>query len=199
MVQSRISGYEATGCAKIAKTFTVGRRKLPFETEGVVSRSSNKRRRTVGEFASEDNDDEEVSFHEFRASMVKKYPNLAWLGPTSMAVYWYRMYLKDSGWIRCNAFDDDDTDTKKRSRRGGQFFHIPPQYVKRNPTLTSKDIIQLGNPGTHYANSYISLYNMIRKYGYFERSECFMPSGEFEIRLTNYKGPDLPAQQEFFN
>jgi hypothetical protein len=128
----------------------------------------------------------EASFHEFRVYTVEKYPNLAWLGPASIAVYWYRTYLKED-WIRCNAKDEKKKNNKRR-RRGGNFCHIPGDYCTNNHQLIADDILQLGMAGVHYANSYIGLYNMIRRYGSFSRCE------DGEIHLTGYECPKLPVQ-----
>ena len=34
------------------------------------------------------------TFHEFRLSTIQKHPSFIWLGPSSMAVYWFKEYLQ---------------------------------------------------------------------------------------------------------
>lgn len=147
--------------------------------------TSNKRQKKTNGTA----DTTEASFFEFRTYTVEKYPNLAWLGPASMAVYWYRTYLKED-WIRCNAEHrgKQGRPNKKRRRRGGNFYHIPGEYCRKNHSLeTETTILQRGTSGVHFANSYVSLYNMIRCNGTFTRCE------NGEIHLTGYKCPELPT------
>ncbi|OEU12871.1 hypothetical protein FRACYDRAFT_244144 [Fragilariopsis cylindrus CCMP1102] len=45
------------------------------------------------------------TFHDFRLSTIHEHPSFVWLGPSSMAVYWYKEYLQTmtmnkQGWIR---------------------------------------------------------------------------------------------------
>lgn len=149
----------------------------------------------------EDNKEDETtpaSFQDFRRFTVQKYPNLAFLGPATMAVYWYRTYLKED-WIRCNVTEDLHGVTKHckrkkkdkkrhRRKRGGSFLHIPKVlfFSKADKKITIQNILNLGTAGKHYANSYIELYNMIRQYGTFSRND---ENGE--IHLTGYNCPKL--------
>ncbi|CAJ1956827.1 unnamed protein product [Cylindrotheca closterium] len=136
-----------------------------------------------------------ASFQEFRQFTVHEYPNLSFLGPTSMAVYWFRTYLKED-WIRCNVVSEApprrrrNNKTKHRRKKGGNFLHIPKAYTTTglNEKLTIQDILHIGTAGKHYANSYIGLYNMIRQYGIFSRSD------NWQVHMTGYNCPDLPAQ-----
>ena len=133
-----------------------------------------------------------ASFQEFRQFTVRRFPNLSFLGPTAMAVYWFRTYLKKD-WIRCNVSDLLTRQCRKNKTRhgrkkGGNFLHIPKAFTESDDKLTIQDILHIGTAGKHYANSYIGLYNMIRQFGNFSRSE------NGEIHMTGYSCPNLPAQ-----
>jgi hypothetical protein len=152
----------------------------------ISQKQPNKKRRRR-----EKTDDSEVAFHVFRAETVRKHRSLAWLGPASMAVVWYRTYLS-SNWTRLSSdkvdFSKDTTGNRKESKRNKRrkrinFYHIPDQYTS---DYTPKDIIENGIPGAHYADSYISLYNMIRRYGQFRSNEM-----NEEVMLIGYQGPIL--------
>ena len=34
------------------------------------------------------------TFHDFRLSTIQEHPSFIWLGPSSMAVYWFKEYLQ---------------------------------------------------------------------------------------------------------
>lgn len=134
------------------------------------------------------------SFQDFREYTVQKYPNLAFLGPTCMAVYWFRTYLKED-WIRCNVVTEKvgkqhraKKQEKKhyRPKKGGSFLHIPKKYLESNNSITIQDILRIGIVGKHYADSYMGLYNMIRQYGTFSRDD------NGATHLTGYNCPELP-------
>jgi hypothetical protein len=147
---------------------------LEEEARGICT----KRRRT-----SVDKENDNLSFHEFRKATLKKYPNLSFLGPASMAVYWNKVYLRQEafGWVHCKNTIHEDR------RKKSYFCHVPGQYFLEASSLTPEEVIQIGTPGFHYATSYIGVYNLLRSYGKFARD------GEGEIVLIHYRGPDLPS------
>lgn len=134
-----------------------------------------------------------ASFQDFRQFTVHEFPNLSFLGPASMAVYWFRIYLKED-WIRCNVLEKGTRKcqrrkkTNHRRKKGGNFLHIPKAYNEPNGELTIQEILHRGTAGKHYANSYIGLYNMIRKYGTFGKGE------NGDIHITGYNCPNLPER-----
>ena len=149
--------------------------KRPSISDNLLYPEKRKRRRR---------ENREVFFQEFRLFIIEKFPNLAWLGPTTMAVYCYKTYLSNMGWVRCQK--NIKAGNAYRQERGrGHFYHIPSQYRKDGKERMTV-ILSLGKAGIHYADSYMSLYNMIRRYGKFSR----LQSGE--VKLVGYVGPALP-------
>ena len=149
--------------------------KRPSTSDDLIFPEKRKRRRR---------ENKEVFFQEFRLFIIEKYPNLAWLGPTTMAVYCYKTYLNGMGWVRCQKYIKAGK-AHRQERGRGHFYHIPGQYLKDGKERMT-NILSLGKAGIHYADSYISLYNMIRRYGRFSR----LQSGE--VKLVGYVGPALP-------
>ena len=139
--------------------------------------------------------EKKLFFHDFRRYTVEKYPNLAWLGPATMAVYWYKTYLNDMGWIRSSCeinknINNKKNKNKKKRKTGVYFYHIPGQYLTKGIEIS--DILENGESGIHYADSYIGLYNMIRRYGKFERTMGSSSNSSSEIiKLVDYEGPEL--------
>ena len=74
---------------------------------------------------SRDHDDESPSppelicFLEFRRSTIRQYPTLNWLGPSVMAVYWFKEYLNKPsfGWIRCPIQHNGESRKKQEKLR----------------------------------------------------------------------------------
>ena len=164
------------------------------EEEEVHQRNASRKRRRR-ESAATNEEESKVPFSEFRAATVQEYPNLAWLGPASMAVIWYRMFLSSS-WTRVRSDGMRDlsirrskpksprTKNRPRTTQSTTLYHIPNQYTLDH---SPKDVIAKGMPGVHFADSYICLYNMIRQHGQFRKDET-------GVRLVGYQGPHLPMQ-----
>ena len=123
------------------------------------------------------------TFHEFRQATIAKHANLSWLGPASMAVYWYKTYLRELNWFQCGKCRKR---TRHRSSKG-HFYHIPGQYLHN---CQAEDVLTHGTPGVHYATSYIGVYNLVRSHGVFGRDS------KGEIVLVDYQGPALPLVDE---
>lgn len=136
-----------------------------------------------------------ITFHDFRAATIECCPSFAFLGPASMAVYWFKLYLKTSkfGWIHHT--NPQGNDRRKKS----YFCHIPGQYL----TITSEeedipamktrkivDVLRRGTPGVHYATSYVGIYNLLRMYGQFGLDQ------HGDTVLVKYEGPCLPSMLE---
>jgi len=136
--------------------------------------------------------DPAITFHDFRTDTVLKYPNLSFLGPASMGVYWLKTYLKSEqfGWVH------HTSPARKDRRKKSYFCHIPGQYLRQSsmdaggerPSQDSliQRVLDRGTTGVHFAPSYIGIYNMIRKYGKFGISYAG------DIVLLDYEGPPLP-------
>jgi hypothetical protein len=154
----------------------------------------------------------QITFQDFRIATIEKYPSFSFLGPSSMAVYWCKLFLKKEpfGWIHQSS--PPAHNFKKRS----QFWHIPGQYLtnRRNGTtedLNSRwrcvqDVLSRGEAGVHYATSYVGVYNLLRTYGRFglgrqhdgggSHDDCHCQLGR-DVVLVSYHGPDLPPPRPF--
>jgi hypothetical protein len=102
------------------------------------------------------------TFHDFRVSTIQEHPSFVWLGPSSMAVYWYKEYLqtmtKQGGWIRIpkepsahpataiigttirtliqrNKLERNKPQQQKQKHQNskGNFYFIPGQYLRPDP------------------------------------------------------------------
>jgi hypothetical protein len=156
--------------------------------------SSNKRRLTGGP-AGNNTLLKDISFAEFRQATVDKYPNLSFLGPASMAVYFIKEWLRDDfGWVRYDAPScKQPNGTRRRQRQQKKPFHfyfIPGDYKYYSD---HEKVLQVGTQGMHYATSYISIYNMVRKYGRFAQRQ---DDGDGEVVLVGYNGPSLPSLED---
>lgn len=163
------------------------------EDEGLLFERDAKRCRALSTVMEVDSS---ISFHDFRTDTILKYPNFSFLGPASMAVYWFKTYLKtDFGWVH------HESPTRQDRRKKSYFCHIPGQYLSHDtsnngdhddcPTKESliRQVLERGTPGVHYAPSYVGIYNMIRMYGKFGINE------QGDILLVDYVGPPLPTKK----
>jgi hypothetical protein len=133
----------------------------------------------------------DMTFHDFRTATIEKYPSFSFLGPASMAVYWCKLYLKTDkfGWIHYSS--PPPSDLRKRSI----FWHIPGQYLT-DPQEQQHDyarwrrrigdVLSRGEPGVHYATSYVGIYNLLRMFGRYGLNS------DGDVVLLSYDGPDLP-------
>jgi hypothetical protein len=141
--------------------------------------------------------DPSIAFQDFRAATVLKHPNFAFLGPASMAVYWFKIYLKSPqfGWIHHN------NPSRKDRRKKTPFCHIPGQYLLRPlfenqqketqlDSYSVEEVLERGTPGIHYAPSYVGVYNMVRKFGKFGLDD------NGDIVLVDYAGPHLHSMDQ---
>lgn len=154
-----------------------------------ADQAARKRRRVIPPLQP----DSSIAFQDFRAATILKHPNFSFLGPASMAVYWFKIYLKGDrfGWVH------HDSPSQNDRRKKSYFCHIPGQYIRplTTPDSQKKDqlksvsveeVLKRGTPGIHYAPSYVGIYNMIRKYGKFGLDE------QGDVVLVDYMGPPLP-------
>lgn len=90
----------------------------------------------------------------------------------SIACKYWKLNLKPHGWYFSKGGRDD-------------WRFIPKQYG----TQKISDLKKAGaEEGVHYADGWVSLYNMLRKYGRFSENE----TNEFgQPQLLDYKGPTL--------
>lgn len=157
---------------------------------------SNKRRRVIVQPQA----DATLTFHDFRTDTILRHASFSFLGPASMAVYWFKIYLKSEcfGWVH------HQSPSSKDRRKKSHFCHIPGQYLGRSrnnegtmehniQTVRIQQVLKFGSPGVHYAPSYVGIYNMIRKYGKFGIDE------RGEIVLVDYDGPALPQADRASN
>lgn len=100
---------------------------------------------------------------------------------TSVASYYWDRHLKGAGWTLFSPKQDD-------------WGFIPAQYQGTH----TKDLKQNGKLGEHYAEGWVSLYEMIRKYGTFEAPPLMLSTywgkQSFESSLpvmVSYEGPSL--------
>ncbi|VEU39064.1 unnamed protein product [Pseudo-nitzschia multistriata] len=135
---------------------------------------------------------EAACFLEFRRSTLHRFPALSWLGPSVMAVYWFKEYLNKPafGWVRCPAGPSPSPlPTKDRRpahrrrqrappgrRSGGRFWFVPGQYLRSGKGIAVatpdreravRGVLEVGTPGVHFATSYTGVYNLLRRYGRF--------------------------------
>jgi hypothetical protein len=98
-----------------------------------------------------------------------------------IASYWWKFYLKPEGWKMCY--------------NGSPWSFFPDQYIRQGFKVT--EVKKKGRPGEHYADSYVQLYEMVRKFGSFQHDNNGNVMAEDGIPiLLNYKGPDLPSASQ---
>lgn len=132
----------------------------------------------------------DTTFHDFRTATIEKYPSFSFLGPASMAVYWCKLYLKTDKFRWIHYCSPPPSDLRKRSL----FWHIPGQYLTDplEPHDDAQwrrrvgDVLSRGEPGVHYATSYVGIYNLLRMYGRYGLNS------DGDVVLLSYHGPDLP-------
>jgi hypothetical protein len=78
---------------------------------------------------------------------------------------------------------------------GSPWSFFPDQYIRQGFKVT--EVKKKGRPGEHYADSYVQLYEMVRKFGSFQHDNNGNVMAEDGIPiLLNYKGPDLPSASQ---
>jgi hypothetical protein len=95
----------------------------------------------------------------------------------------YNINLKQAGW-ECRG-------------SGLVWTFIPVQYLTQG--LTAKEVMKQGRAGEHFAETYFQLYEMVRKYGEFQKDENGNIIIDEEVGveiLDDYQGPDLPATSQ---